>query len=127
MRHTTRRLVAAAGRVQAALLIAMRTGGPAMGKSLRLLCLLAALPIASARPASAGAILFNTMPTNPGADTEERGPGDPITTHLDVGPSDVAITGFGTFGSLEAAGNVKWLIFDDTFNTPPLFSTAAIP
>ena len=70
-------------------------------------------------------IIFNTMPDNP-ASTPETLLGRSIMSVLNVGPSDVQITGFGTFGRLNADGNVKWVIFGTNLGSSPLFSTGPV-
>lgn len=70
-------------------------------------------------------IIFNTMPDNP-ASTPETLLGRSIMNVITVGGSDVDITGFGTFGRLEAAGNLQWVIFANSLGSSPLFSTGPV-
>ncbi len=74
-------------------------------------------------------LIIDTMPTNPGAASISRTPGNAdggITTVIDVGASNVEIGSFGTFGQLMADGDVKFVIFADTPNSAPIFSTGPI-
>lgn len=74
---------------------------------------------------SQASIIFNTMPDNP-ASTPETLLGRSIMNVITVGGSDVDITGFGTFGRLEADGNLQWVIFANTLGSSPLFSTGPV-
>lgn len=74
---------------------------------------------------SQASIIFNTMPDNP-ASTPETLLGRSIMNVITVGGSDVDITGFGTFGRLEADGNLKWVIFANSLGSSPLFSTGPV-
>lgn len=74
---------------------------------------------------SQASIIFNTMPDNP-ASTPETLLGRSIMNVITVGGSDVDITGFGTFGRLNDAGNVQWVIFADSIGSSPLFSTGPV-
>ena len=49
---------------------------------------------------------------------------EPLTKVL-VGGADVPITGFGVFGQAQTAGNLKWVIFDSTRLTSPVFLSPA--
>ena len=84
----------------------------------------------------AAPLLVSSQPTNPGSRLVERNPANTqaggITTRIDVGPSNVLLDSFGTFGQLLSDGLLKWVVFDETANPhppggPPVFSTAAIP
>jgi hypothetical protein len=43
-----------------------------------------------------------------------------------VGAADVPITGFGVFGQAQVAGNLKWIIFDSTQLTSPVYLSPAM-
>jgi hypothetical protein len=74
----------------------------------------------SVMPAHAG-LLLDTV--DGGQNPETRGPESAILTFIQVGPSDVAISGFGTLGQMTADGNAKWVIFDNSSTPQLLFAT----
>ena len=45
-------------------------------------------------------------------------------TKVVVGPSDVHITSFGVYGQARANGNLKWVIFDSTNLTAPVYTSS---
>lgn len=91
----------------------------------RALFAVVALTLALSGRASASVVIFNTMPTNP-AGTPETLLGRSIMNVITVGPSDVTITGFGTFGQILEDGNLQWVIFSNAVGSAPLFSTGPI-
>ncbi len=84
-----------------------------------------AIMVCGLSQSQASIVIFNTMPTNPAAEPETL-LGRSILNILTVGPANVEISGFGTFGRLNEAGNLKWVIFGNTEGSSPLFSTAPI-
>jgi hypothetical protein len=90
-----------------------------------------ALPLAvgalavSATPARAAFILS----TDPGGTMETRLVGNTaggITTALTVGPADVTITGFGTYGRMRADGNLRFVIFVAADRSAPVFDSGPV-
>ncbi len=58
-----------------------------------------------------------------------RAAAEAVLTFIQVGPNDVVISGFGTFGQMTADGNARWVIFDNTSDPPGpqrLFMTNAV-
>jgi hypothetical protein len=77
----------------------------------------------------AHAQIISSMPTNPGASTTTETNGSGILSVLDVGANPVTINSFGTFGNINAPGNLKWVIYTSlqAVGNPPVFSTVAVP
>lgn len=84
-----------------------------------------AIMVSGLSQSQASIVIFNTMPSNPAAEPETL-LGRSIMNILTVGPANVEISGFGTFGRLNDDGNLKWVIFGNTEGSSPLFSTAPI-
>jgi PEP-CTERM motif len=76
---------------------------------------------------SAHAQFISSMPTNP-AGTPELVSGRSIMTIVNVGAAPVPITSFGTFGALQSAGNLQWVIFQGGGAGASLvYQSAAVP
>jgi len=99
---------------------------PMIGKLVLSFTMIATAAVFAAQ--ARAATILDTTTANPGATNETRPANSAILTRIVVGASNVTITGFGTFGRLSAAGNAKWLVYQNPAGgASPVFQTASTP
>ena len=97
-------------------------------KATPLRTLVIALALTMGLITGASSQIISSMPDNPGSGLLPRTAAFAALSDVDVGAAPVTISGFGTYGHISTAGNLKWVIWSaaQSAGESPLFSTGPI-